>query len=609
MDQVLSHSTSNIQKRYRRLFTLPARNRTIAYASVIAGATTIAVRITLKTSLLQILFYLFITVIALLSSIEIDRRVLSRRTRIATYRRLTSISIVSGSLWFALSILGILAYLVTGADSKLFSLVILGALFAIAIRALLIGSLFYTHSWQGVPLAFVQPAILILPTIYSPQLFTSKMLLGTADPAAAVIGGLIAIAAIEVYVSSINRVSHYENFKPIDLLQSFLNAWAAEDATNLERFLDVVSKEGVVKSQMISFQHSPSAGDSSSKNALIVVPGPHPGPFYPIGSSNLPFDIFQKLSSETLVPMVVHSISDHDLNLPSKKQVERYVSTLNSANATVESGAEMSSPFVKKNNKATVSGISFGSTALLAITQAPDGMEDFPIDVKNVIESYSSKLGFKNLLLIDAHNSEGEKPSEKECADAVKTASDVLEALRNAEMHSFKIGVAHSSELAQTIEKDIGPAGVGLILFEIPETSESFSFVVVDANNSSIGFRDKVIQGYEKSTSSMMLEICTSDTHVTAAKTSEAKGYRALGDVISASKFIEILKLLYYNAKSNLSPASFSSSIVSSEVKTIGGEVLNNFSGLLDSASSVAKNGAEVLAILAVAVSIAVALI
>ncbi|MGI0078019.1 MAG: DUF2070 family protein [Nitrososphaerales archaeon] len=606
MDQALNHSTSNIQRRYRHLFTLPARNRTIAYASVIALATTTTARMALKTSPIELLFYLFVTEIALLCSIEIDRIVLRRRTKLATYRRLTSVAIVSDSLWFVLSLVGVAVLLITGNDSKLLSLVILGAFFAIAVRALLIGSLFYTHAWQGVPLAFVQPAILILPTIYSPELFTSKGLLRTFDPASAVIGGLIAIAAIEVYISIINRAALNENFKPIELLQAFLSAWAAEDATNLERLLEVVSKESVVKSQMISFE---STRSPVSKSALVVVPGAHPGPFYPIGSSNLPSDIFQKLSSDTRVPMVVHSISDHDLNLPSKKQVERYVSSLKSADSIVETGKGMSSPVVKKIGKVTVNGICFGSAALLAITQSPHGMEDFPIDVKTEIEFYSSKMGFKNLLLIDTHNSEGEKPGVKECADAVSAAREVLNSLKTANIHSFNFGVAHSSEIMQTIEKDIGPAGVGLLLFEIPETKESFSLVIVDANNSIIGFREKVIEQFARDTSSKILEICTSDTHVTAARTSEAKGYFALGDLIDQRKFSEILKSLYSRAKSSLSSGSFSSSIVSSDVKTIGGEVLNNFSGLLDTASSVARNGAEVLAVLAIVVTIAIALI
>lgn len=606
MDQVLNDSTSNIHRRYKHLFTLPAGNRSIIYASVISLATTIVSRIALGASLLELLIFAILTEIALLFSIEIDRRVLSRRTKIATYRRLTTIAIVGNAPWLALTIVGVFIFLGTGANLKLFSLVVLGAFFAAAIRALLIGSLFYPQAWEGLPLAFVQPAILILPTIYSPEIFSSGVIVGNPEPFLAVVGGLLAIAAIELYVSLINGVSHIQNFKPIDLLQAFLNAWAAEDATNLERFLDLVSREGIVKSQMIRIEHE--SESKESEDALIIVPGPHPGPFYPIGSSNLPFDIFQKLRSPKLIPMIVHSISDHDLNLPSKRQVEQYVTSLNTSGA-VESGMLMSSPVVKIVNKARVSGISFGSSVLIAITQAPYGMEDFPIDVKTAIESYSNTLGFKNLLLVDAHNSEGEKPNEKECREAILAVRQALDELKKSKLHPFNAGVAHSSEISEKMEKDIGPAGIALLLFHIPETGESFCLVIADANNSLIGFREKVMEEFETKTSTRILEICTSDTHVTAAKTRDAKGYLALGDVTQVSKFTEILKTLYEKARSRISPSTFSSSVAISNVKTIGGQILNDFSGLLDSASSVGKYGAEVLAILGIVITAIVALV
>ena len=57
-----------------------------------------------------------------------------------------------------------------------------------------------------------------------------------------------------------------------------------------------------------------------------------------------------------------------------------------------------------------------------------------------------------------------------------------------------------------------------------------FCFVIVDANNSKLGFREEVFKDFEKIAGVRILELCTSDTHVTAAKTSGAKGYVALGD-------------------------------------------------------------------------------
>jgi putative membrane protein len=602
---VLSDSTKNLQRRYRHLFTLPARNRTIAYSSIIAVVTNVIARLALRTPVPEVLLYALLGELSLLLSIEIDRIVLRRKSKLATYRRLSSIAIVSDLVWLALTILAVILFLLTRLDSRLLSLLILGAFFAISIRALLIGSLFYQKAWQGVPLAIVQPALIALPMVYSPQLLSYSIFVSNPGPISALVGGVITLVAIELYIFAINRASKTEHFKPIELLQAFLNAWAVEDATNMERVLDFGSKEGTVMSQMLLIKGT---GDDS-KTALLVVPGLHPGPFYPIGSSNLPFDVFHKLSSNNLVPMVVHSISDHDLNLSSRSQMERYLSTLDTNGPGVESGSGVTSLVIKKANKATVSGISFGLSALITITQSPYGMEDFPVEVKNDIEAYSSKLGFKNLFLIDAHNSEGDKPNEKECLDAIKASREVLDELKNSKRHDFKMGVAHSSEMQRAFEKDIGGGGFGLLLLEIPETGESYSLIIVDANNAFTDFREKVIVDFEKSNPSKILEICTSDTHVTAAKTRDAKGYLALGDFTDPSEFAEILGSLYLKAKSRLAPANFLSFIVASQVKTIGGEILENFSGLLDSASSVAKYGAQVLALLAIAVTIVVALI
>ena len=194
----------------------------------------------------------------------------------------------------------------------------------------------------------------------------------------------------------------------------------------------------------------------------------------------------------------------------------------------------MSLPVVKRKNKATVSGIAFGSTALIALTQAPDGMEDFPVSLREEIEKEAERSGFR-AFIIDTHNSEGSKPSDEECKDALEATMHVLEDLKVAKRHEFSFGFAHSSELGLDLGRDIGPAGFGLLLFNVD--GQAFALVIVDANNAHLGFRDKVFELFESSTGTRMLELCTSDTHVTAAKTRDAKGYVALGDLVAPEVF------------------------------------------------------------------------
>ena len=87
-----------------------------------------------------------------------------------------------------------------------------------------------------------------------------------------------------------------------------------------------------------------------------------------------------------------------------------------------------------------------------------------------------------------------------------------------------------------------------MLYFDLGDASR-FCFVITDANNSKLGFREEVFREFEKNTGARILELCTSDTHVTAAKTSSAKGYFALGDLISVEEFGSILKSLHDLAK------------------------------------------------------------
>jgi predicted neutral ceramidase superfamily lipid hydrolase len=245
---------------------------------------------------------------------------------------------------------------------------------------------------------------------------------------------------------------------------------------------------------------------------------------------------------------------------------------------------------------------------LIAATQAPYGMEDLPLRVREEIEAEASRKGFRSAFVIDAHNSLGVKPNKEETGDIIKAAVEVMAELAKAPQMDIWFGFAHSSELSLKLAQDVGPAGIGLLYFENKDVP-GFCLVIVDANNAQLDFREKVFASFSKNSSAKLLELCTSDTHVTAAKTAIARGYLALGDLTSAEQFSGVLDSLYKKASSRLSRGRFSASASSSRVKTIGGEVLNDFSGLLDETSLVAKRGALVLGLVGLIVTTLVAIV
>jgi putative membrane protein len=556
-------------------------------------AIVIIVRLVLGTrDLTSIVEYVALAEIILLISIEFDVAGLKGRSNIGTFRRLSAISVVSNILWLLLAVLALIDFSLTGSVVRFFALLITGFLFAISFRAFIFGAAFYGSAWHGLPLAFIQPLLLSIPTLFvfgAPGF--SLVYFGVA-----ISTGVAYLVCIEAYLYFINRSPSGRSYNPLQLLQAFLDAWTLEDATRLEVILDRISTEGLVSTELLSIR------ESKGTSVVIVVPGVHPGPFYPVGSSNLPADIYSKLRTPSVTPLTVHSVSDHDLNLPSKSEVENYVSSL-TVPEVVESGKLMSRVISKTRGKSTVTGIAFEKTCLVAITLAPNGMEDLPTRVRSEIETLANSKGFNLCLVIDTHNSEGVKPTGSETDDIISCAEDVLDELSNSETVEFKLGFAHSSELEKArSNSDIGPAGVGLMLFE--STAERFCFVLVDANNAKLGFREQILQGFQAKTGTKLVELFTSDTHVTAAKARGPKGYLALGDVTPVEDFVLLLSTLYARALPRVSDATFTSEVVKSKVKTIGSQILSDFSSLADNTSATAKRGAQILAILGIAIVI-----
>ncbi len=245
--------------------------------------------------------------------------------------------------------------------------------------------------------------------------------------------------------------------------------------------------------------------------------------------------------------MIFHSISDHDLNLPSKEEVRKYAESLEEPRI-LERGRTISLPVVVSEGKATATGFALGKTLLMALTLAPHGMEDLPEIVRTRIEEESSKSGFEECLVIDSHNSLGKKPNELETQNLIKASVAVIERLAKTEQSPLTFGFAHSSEVSSIDRpRDVGPAGVGLLLFQAQNST--FCLVVVDANNSRLGFREEVMKIFLDKTAQAILEICTSDTHVTAAKAKNEKGYLALGDISSPEQFSRILVTLLEKAQ------------------------------------------------------------
>ena len=75
---------------------------------------------------------------------------------------------------------------------------------------------------------------------------------------------------------------------PLIVFQAFLQAWVAERPKLIEDLITTFSLEKEIVTSVIEF---PDKYDAEIR--AVIVPEVHPGPFYPIGSSNLTFELWQ----------------------------------------------------------------------------------------------------------------------------------------------------------------------------------------------------------------------------------------------------------------------------------------------------------------------------
>ena len=76
-------------------------------------------------------------------------------------------------------------------------------------------------------------------------------------------------------------------------------------------------------------------------------------------------------------------------------------------------------------------------------------------------------MGFNGLILIDSHNSQGSNPMMEDCENVIEASNRLLRKIRFLPQFPFEVGYAHSSQLGLSMNEDIGPGGVGMILLKI----------------------------------------------------------------------------------------------------------------------------------------------
>ncbi|MFQ6010605.1 MAG: DUF2070 family protein [Nitrososphaerales archaeon] len=578
MTQLEGEISSRLSEKYRLLFHIPPLSLVVSTLFISALALFLVFDIATSSALNGMKLGAFGGSIAISLLAE---KMMMWRNHLATNTKLLFLTSISFSFWAILSWLGLFLSSVGLGKNLIASFFILGSIYAIAFKLLVYGTIYLRGPYKALPFTIVQPLLIFSLNPDGLVIITGQIPLLTL--------GVAFILSVATYVKYVDWASNkYEIKSPIKLLRGFIGSWTTNSPDFLEEILDEESSRREVKCQMVTF-----AGDHSKRT--LMVPEVHPGPFEPIGSSNLPYQLYLWARENGLEPVVVHGVSGHHLNLASKKEVQIFLRSLDSP-STQSTTNMCSTPLRSSVGDATVTGIAFGKSVLIFLTLAPKGMEDVPESLRRDLERSSGRIGFTDVIIVDSHNGQGEVPSKEDCEQLSEAGNSVLGKLKDEKQYTFSIGYAHTTSAEESsLGNDVGPAGIGILTLDLQGLG--YAIVVADANNMILGLRERIINEL-KSPRFELLEFCTSDTHSMAAKIMNSKGYYNLGEDTLPEVLIKTVKSLVRRTAQNSEPSRVNLLMSKSKVKIMGEELLNKLDYTINACILRAKKGGFILGIL-----------
>lgn len=492
----------------------------------------------------------------------------TRFTRKKEYSKSLHSSLFANMLWVATMLAGLLASVVLSKEPSLFFIafgMFLSASFRIGIYTTTLG-VSIRKAWA---ICFVQPLPMFL--VLMPQ---ESWLAVLADPASLGYGISFLIIA-SVWSVLTDRAGKPEMDSTHKTIQAYI-ASQGNDYTEVEKIIEQRSSRTTVATSQIRL-HSEKYG----REFRMVLPEVHPGPFHPVGGSNIPYLIYKNMDSSA---MVMHSISDHALNLPSKNQVENYLNNLSNSSIR-EEGLACTEPVTVQINKSRVTGLLFGNNPLLFLSLSPHGMEDIPSYIKTEVEQYAKNRNYSRTMIVDCHNAMGPEISSEDAQDMLKATKSCLDSLITKDSFPIEFGYANSDGMDVWTE-DLGMGGLGVICLRI--NGKKYFVGWADANNMENGVREKIVENFA-GMGYRLLEICTSDTHYAPVKARNKNGYYQLGLITGADKLTGWLASIARRAEESTSAAKFEILENKTDVKIMGHGIFEDYSRALDNALKITK--------------------
>jgi putative membrane protein len=495
-------------------------------------------------------------------------------TSIASRRRIMAMLFVGSLLWFISSIIGFVYLHFTGNARGLAAGLYFGAFMAAEFESIILSGAFVGKLAFSLPLGAVHPLILILALSYFGG--TNYVL-----DARMVGPGIVAWALAPIMILGLLRIRTRKGDRSITLFQAFLKTWVTRNPAELEKTLEKYAERVSVTTRVIKFQ-------LPNQNLLLILPGIHPGPFYPVGSYNLPGLLFDKARAMNSTALTLHRPGGHERNLATEETSRHYAeSIIDFANelSSENPSTNMRGPVSMMVNRTNATGLALNDDTLLFLSSSPSGTDDIDLAVEEKLLLFAQDQGLR-LSVVDAHNSINQQRERIQVVEE-RPWMQMFLLVKDQENQKFKVGFAHSSEIELKHGSDLSDAGIGVLVFDKAESR--WVLVIADSNNA-ISEARKLTEDQLERAGFKLLEICTSDTHNLAARgLTINRGYFALGESTSMPEVARAVVELTGIASARLTSCRYGVGDSTDVLEVLGAESINEFALTVGRSSRFAK--------------------
>lgn len=519
--KVNTNSTnSELVKNYKFLFTIPKSDTlSISLATFTYLINPLVYLLVISPPTRTILESILVIAISFFIILYSMHYILTKRSKIASIRR------ISFSLTFTNTICSLVfvaaIYLHTQGISAYY---LLTTILQLSINLLLISSLFVKRLVNG----FVLSSIISLPQLFVWYMSFTILHVNITKIVIATSTGFILVLTIIITLRQINVFAIKAfNTSTLNVLRSFLVCWMNGDSTELEKILETRSEEITTLTWLIHLQ------TGSGKKLAILIPYIHPGPFYPVGSYNLPEELAKFFKSRGYDHcFVLHGPVDHNYNLSSRGSVLQYLKQLEDLDIQTKT-PRISAPLYLTIKDIKIAYHQLDGKRIVYLSGNEKGLEDYPPDfVSQILEN---GLG-EQLIIVDSHNSIGPTPD-------IQLVNDLVNALKSINSNNQENSDARVAFTTVNKEKlgpneDVGANGIGILLMEIE--GKVYAMISIDANNALPSIKSSLMNSLQK-LGIELIDVTTSDTHFNATKIRNSRGYYLFGEKTSSETFVSII--------------------------------------------------------------------